>query len=195
MSMYSRPRMTSTHSSTAACIPSSIRCCRTCSASCHPSHQRPRSTSSTHGPPSTPRSHDTRSPTPSGSYLTGLVHHIALRTVFRRTIGARAGRFGAGGFSLPSSLVSLRSARSGALVSGGGPGPRVAGSAGRPRARVPGPGNPRPAVTASAGQCEWRPWAAPSGDPGTPRPPWAANPGVFPQPTSAIEKLATDFRK
>jgi hypothetical protein len=37
---------------------------------------------------------------------------------------------------------------------------------GRPRARVPGPGNPRPAVTASAGQSKWRPWAAPSGNPG-----------------------------
>jgi hypothetical protein len=195
MSMYSRPRMTSTHSSTAACIPSSIRCCRTCSASCHPSHQRPRSTSSTHGPPSTPRSHDTRSPTPSGSYLTGLVHHIALRTVFRRTIGARAGRFGAGGFSLPrltgaAQISQIWRARV----------RRRSGSSSRrfgwqARARVPGPGNPRPAVTASAGQCEWRPWAAPSGDPGTPRPPWAANPGVFPQPTSAIEKLATDFRK
>src|SRR5712691_11383247 len=96
MSMYGRPRMTSTHSSTAACIPSSIRCCRTCSASCHPSHQRPRSTSSTHGPPSTPRSHDTRSPTPSGSYLTGLVHHITLRTAFRRTTAlAQPCRFGA----------------------------------------------------------------------------------------------------
>ena len=96
-------------------------------------------------------------------------------------------RFGAGGFSLPSSVVPPRSARSGALVSRGGPGPRVACSAGRPRARVPGPGNPRPAVKASAGQCDWGPWAAPSGDPGTPRPPWAANPGVSPQPTSAIE--------
>ena len=96
-------------------------------------------------------------------------------------------RFGAGGFSLPSSVVPPRSATSGALVSGGGPGPRVAGSVGRPRARVPGPGNPRSAVTASAGQCDWGPWAAPSGDPGAPRPPWAANPGVFPQPTFAIE--------
>ena len=95
-------------------------------------------------------------------------------------------RFGADGFSLPSSVVPSRSARSGALVPGGGPGPQVAGSVARPRARVPGPGNPRPAVTASAGQCDWGPWAAPSGDPGTPRPPWAANPGVFPQPTFAI---------
>jgi hypothetical protein len=35
-----------------------IRCCRTCSASCRPSHRRPCSTSSTPGPPSTPRSPD-----------------------------------------------------------------------------------------------------------------------------------------
>jgi hypothetical protein len=59
--------------------------------------------------------------------------------------------------------------------------------AGKPRARVPGPANPRPAVTASAGQCDWGPWAAPSGDPGTPRPPWAANPGIFPHSTFAIK--------
>src|SRR5689334_22019834 len=61
--------------------------------------------------------------------------------------------------------------------------------AGTPRARVPGPGNPRPAVTASAGYCEAlrASWAAPSGvDPGAPSPPSAAGPGVGPQPTSAI---------
>ena len=45
-------------------------------------------------------------------------------------------RFGAGGFSLPSSVVPPRSARSGVLVSGGGPGPRVARSS-----AGPGPGS------------------------------------------------------
>src|SRR2546429_8307427 len=64
---------------------------------------------------------------------------------------------------------------------------RVAASGRHAPGQGPWPGNPRPAVTASAGQCDWGPWAAPSGDPGTPRPPWAANPGVFPQPTFAIE--------
>ena len=43
------------------CIPSSTRCCRTCSASCPPSPRAPCSTSSTPGPPSTPRRRDTGS--------------------------------------------------------------------------------------------------------------------------------------
>jgi hypothetical protein len=146
----------------------------------HPSHQRPRSTSSTHGPPSTPRSHDTRSPTPSGSYLTVLGHHIALRTALRRTTAlAQPCRFGASDSCADpagdrTQIIQIWRARV----------RRRSGSSSRRFGRQtpgqgPWPGNPRPAVTASAGQCDWGPWAAPSGDPGTPRPPWAANPGVF----------------
>jgi hypothetical protein len=96
-------------------------------------------------------------------------------------------QFAAGGFSLPAQWCRSGQPDLARSCPEAVPGPRVADSAGRPRARVPGPGNPRPAVTASAGQCDWGPWAAPSSDLGTPRPPWAANPGVFPQPTFAIE--------
>jgi len=77
---------------------------------------------------------------------------------------------GLGPRALPHSGPAIRRRTWGALVVS----PLRVGT---PRARVPGPGNPRPAVTASAGYCEAprAPWAAPSGvDPGAPWPPSAA---------------------
>jgi hypothetical protein len=97
---------------------------------------------------------------------------------------------------IPSRLASGRHHKPGGTTNTGpGAGGRGRSScrrfgSARPGPGVPGRGNPRPAVTASAGYCEAlrASWAAPSGvTPGAPSPPSAAGPGVCPQPTSAIE--------
>jgi hypothetical protein len=95
-------------------------------------------------------------------------------------------QFGAGGFSLPRSVVPLRSARSGRSC------PEAVRVLESPvRSAGPGPGSL--ARGTHVRQLQLPPDNA-TGDHGrlppvtrAPKPPWAANPGVSPEPTFAIE--------